>query len=587
MICDGLSGRPSICAGCGERIAHRISTIFSPRPDRSTLVSWPRCCAVDQAEHWSAGKPIPAEDYLRRYPSVAANDEAAVDLIHNEYLLAERSGRPADPEAFIRRFPTHIEILRRQIELHRAMMPAAISAVQAAQSQPLAEAGATVSKATNTATVSMVERFGEYELIEMIARGGMGVVYKARQPKLDRIVALKMILAGNLASAAAIERFRTEARAAAHLDHPGIVPVFENGEREGQHYFTMAFVEGRNLGDLIRDQPLPVNEAARLIRDLCAAIAYAHDHGVVHRDLKPANVLVDGQGNSKLTDFGFAKTTYDSNEMTGTGEILGTPAFMSPEQAAGKGAAIGPLADVYGLGALLFALTTGRPPFQAATPLETILHVVSVDPPRPRSLNPSIPRDLETICLKCLEKSPAKRYANASEIAADLDRFLNGLPIQARPVGLIEKSYRWYRRRPVIGSMAVALILLLAAVPVLLASLWSEAEARAKAATAGRVKEIDAHIKVEAAEDERTAVRILRQGSRRPSIVAESRPALRGHRTHYRRSRTCRQVEPNRERVCPTALRGDQCDLAGRHSPDNDGLRLDGKEQSGLCALPA
>ena len=447
---------------------------------------------VDQAEHWSAGKPVPAEDYLRRYPSVAANDEAAVDLIHNEYLLAERAGRPADPEAFIGRFPAHIEILRRQIELHRAMMPAATGVFQAAQSKRLPESSATFSKAADTVTVAMGERFGEYELIQVIARGGMGVVYKAWQPKLDRIVALKMILAGKLASAAAVERFRTEARAAAHLDHPGIVPVFEIGEHQEQHYFTMAFVKGRNLGDLIRDRPLPASEAARLIRDLCAAIAYAHDHGVVHRDLKPANVLIDDQGNSKLTDFGLAKTTYDSNEMTVTGEILGTPAFMAPEQAAGKGAAIGPLADVYGLGALLFALTTGRPPFQAATPLETIQHVVSVDPPRPRSLNPSIPRDLETICLKCLEKSPAKRYPNVSEIAADLDRLLNGLPIQARPVGLIEKSYRWYRRRPVIGSMAVALILLLAAVPVLLASLWNEAERRAEEATAGRVKEIEA-----------------------------------------------------------------------------------------------
>lgn len=458
---------------------------------------------VDQSERWEAGEPVPAEDYLSRYPIVAADAIAAIDLIHNEYLLAERAGRPIDPEIFVSRFPAHIDTLRLQIELHRAMMPST-DGVHSTLSLAPAAANATLASVNGAADVPMGERFGEYELIELIARGGMGVVYKARQPKLDRIVALKMILAGHLASAGAVERFRTEAQSAARLSHPGIVPVFEIGEHQGQHYFTMAYVEGRSLADILHDGPLPASKAAALIRDLCAAIAYAHDHGIVHRDLKPANVILDRDGKSKLTDFGLAKRTFDSNQVTGTGEILGTPAYMSPEQATGGGSEIGPLADVYGLGALLFALTTGRPPFQAAIPIETIQHVVSVDPPRPRSLNPSIPRDLETICLKCLEKSPAKRYASATAIAADLDRFLNGQPILARPVGVIEKAYRWYRRRPVMGSMAVALLLLLTAIPILLASLWGEAEARAKAAAAGRVKEVEARKKIEAAEAART-----------------------------------------------------------------------------------
>jgi serine/threonine protein kinase len=234
------------------------------------------------------------------------------------------------------------------------------------------------------------------------------------------------------------------------------VPVYEVGEEQGLQYFTMAFVEGKSLAEGLQDGPLPAKEAARLVRDLAAAIAYAHEHGIVHRDLKPANVLIDAQGQPKLTDFGLAKQTHDASEMTGTGQILGTPSYMSPEQAQGDAATVGPAADVYGLGALLFALLTGRPPFQGASAVETIQHVIAAEPPTPASLNPSVPRDLETICLKCLEKAPAKRYAGAIALKEDLDRFLDDRPILARPVGIIEKSYRWYRRRPLMGTMAMS-----------------------------------------------------------------------------------------------------------------------------------
>jgi WD40 repeat protein len=252
----------------------------------------------------------------------------------------------------------------------------------------------------------------------------------------------------------------------------------------------MAFVDGTSLAERLREGPLDPREAARLVRDLAATIQFAHDNGVVHRDLKPGNVLIDKSGQPKLTDFGLAKRTDQSSDMTGSGQILGTPAYMAPEQAEAGQADVGPATDVYGLGALLFALLTGRPPFQAASTLDTLLHVMTMDPPRPTTLNPAVPRDLETVCLKCLEKAPAKRYGGATALHDDLDRFLTDRPIQARPVGVVEKAYRWYRRRPAIGTMAAALAVLLVAVPLLLASLLA--------------KEVDAREKVQAAEQART-----------------------------------------------------------------------------------
>ncbi len=319
--------------------------------------------------------------------------------------------------------------------------------------------------------------FGEFELLELAARGGMGIVFKAYHKKLKRTVALKMILAGQLASEQDIERFRTEAQAAARLDHPGIVPIYEVGEHEGLHFFTMAFIEGKSLAEVLTEGPLAPESAARLVFTLAGAIHYAHQQGVVHRDLKPANVLLDRQGQPKLTDFGLAKRIDDASDLTGTGQILGTPTYMSPEQAQAN-PVIGPAADVYGLGALLFALLIGRPPFQASSPLETIRQVITVDVPRLRALNPGVPPDLETICLKCLEKTPVKRYDTAAALADDLERYLTQRPILARPTSIVEKALRWYRRRPLIGTMAAALVVLLITVPLLLAGLWQAANLR-------------------------------------------------------------------------------------------------------------
>ncbi len=298
-------------------------------------------------------------------------------------------------------------------------------------------------------------RFGDYELLEEIARGGMGVVFGARQTKLNRIVALKMILAGQLASDDDISRFYVEAEAAAQLDHPGIVPVYEVGEIEGRHFFSMGFVEGVSLAERIKQGPLPPGEATQLVKRIAEAIAYAHQRGVIHRDLKPANVLVDQEGLPKVTDFGLAKRLETDSGLTHTGAIMGTPSYMPPEQACGDAAKVGPAADIYSLGALLYCALTGRPPFQAATPIDTILQVLRNDAVPPRQLNPAVPRDLETICLKCLQKQPAARYPSVREFADDLDRYLAGEPIHARRIGVVERGWRWCRRNPTSAALAV------------------------------------------------------------------------------------------------------------------------------------
>jgi WD40 repeat protein len=302
-----------------------------------------------------------------------------------------------------------------------------------------------------------VRYFGDYEIIRELARGGMGVVFEARQLSLNRKVALKMILAGQLANETDVKRFYTEAEAAANLDHPAIVPIFEIGHHEGQHYFSMGFVEGQSLAHRLSDGPLPVREAADLIRRVSEGIEYAHGRGVIHRDLKPANILLDMSGNPRVTDFGLAKKVQSDSGLTGSGQIMGTPSYMPPEQAGGNRGDVGPAADVYALGATFYALVTGRPPFQAATAMETVIQVISEEPVPPRRLNALIPRDLDTICLKCLEKEPERRYTSARSLADELNRFLAGEPIVARPVGLAERAVKWIRRKPVVAAL-IALV---------------------------------------------------------------------------------------------------------------------------------
>lgn len=303
-----------------------------------------------------------------------------------------------------------------------------------------------------------VRYFGEYELLDEIARGGMGIVFKARQIKLKRIVALKMILSGTWASVEDIERFKIEAEAAANLDHPGIVPIYEIGTHEGQHYFSMAFVEGRSLAHTIQDGPLPPRQAAGIVKKVAEAVAYAHGKGVIHRDLKPANVLIDCRGEPKVTDFGLAKQVKSDRDLTRTGAVIGTPSYMSPEQAGGHVEKVGPQSDVYSLGAILYCLLTGRPPFQSAYPIDILRQVLEKEAVPPQALNMGISKDLDTICLKCLHKDANRRYQTAQELADELQRFLLGEPIHARPVSKPEGAWRWAKRNPVIAGAMLAVM---------------------------------------------------------------------------------------------------------------------------------
>ncbi len=285
--------------------------------------------------------------------------------------------------------------------------------------------------------------FGDYRLLEEIARGGMGVVFRAQQKSLDRFVALKMILEGSLASQVEIDRFKIEAQAAANLEHPGIVQVFEIGEIDGRHFFSMALVEGQSLADQISRGPIESIEAAELLLKVVDAMDYAHQRGIVHRDLKPANVLLNNQGEPRVTDFGLAKRPGRDRELTLTGQMLGTPSYMAPEQAGGK--EITPATDIYGLGAILYAMLTGKAPFEGTTVVETLTQVIEQEPVPLRQTISTIPLDLETICLKCLEKDPAERFESAQVLREELQRFIDGEEIASRPLSALGKVMRWRR----------------------------------------------------------------------------------------------------------------------------------------------
>ncbi len=306
------------------------------------------------------------------------------------------------------------------------------------------------------------KHFGDYELLGEIARGGMGVVYKARHGNLKRIVALKLILAGQFASATERARFQFEAQAAAQLEHPNIVPIYEVGEHEGRPFFTIKLIEGGSLAEKlsrVEGRGSSALDSAELIAKIARAVHFAHQHGIIHRDLKPSNILLDESGEPYVTDFGLAKGLATDSHLTVTEAVMGSPYYMSPEQAAGKTRSVSTATDIYSLGVMLYELLTGQLPFRAETSLATLKLVADAEPPKPRALNPAIDRDLETICLKCLEKDPTHRYASAEAFATDLDNWHANKPISARRTSLPERAWKWVKREPLKAALVVVIVL--------------------------------------------------------------------------------------------------------------------------------
>jgi len=312
--------------------------------------------------------------------------------------------------------------------------------------------------------------FGDYELLEEIGRGGQGVVYRAQQKSLNRTVALKVIGLGTWATEKHLKRFRREAEAAARLQHPSIVPIHEVAERGGQCYFSMDFIEGGQLDEMVRREPISIRKAAELVAKVARTVHYAHEHRILHRDIKPGNILIDGKGEPHLTDFGLARLVEAESTVTRTLEVLGTPSYMAPEQAIGNSTQLSAATDVYGLGAVLYQLLTGHPPFAGGTTYETIKLLLDTEPRQPRLWNPKIDRELSTICLKCLEKDPKSRYSSALTLAEDLEHWLKHEPIQAKRSGFITHARKWVRRNP---STAVFVTLLVALGMSLSVVIWN------------------------------------------------------------------------------------------------------------------
>ena len=312
--------------------------------------------------------------------------------------------------------------------------------------------------------IETLRELGDYELLEEVGRGGQGVVYRARQKSLNRTVALKIISLGQWASQAHLKRFRREAEAAASLDHPSIVPIYEVGERQGSCYFSMKFVEGGQLDEVVKHEPMPIRRAVELIAKLARTVHYAHEHGILHRDIKPGNILLDQNGEPHLTDFGLARLLETESTITRTLEVMGTPSYMAPEQAAGETTKLNKATDIYGLGAVFYQLLTGHPPFAGGTSWETIRLLLDTEPRQPRLWNRKISRDLSTICLKCLEKDPQRRYSSALALAEDLEHWLKHEPIRAKRSGFLRHVGKWARREPAIAALIASLVALAAAI---------------------------------------------------------------------------------------------------------------------------
>jgi WD40 repeat protein/tRNA A-37 threonylcarbamoyl transferase component Bud32 len=473
------------------------------------------------------------------------------------YVRAVGSGAAVDREALVRLHPEWADELR-AFFVNRDRMEAL--------ARPFRTETAAFRPPPSLGT--KLRYFGDYELLEQIGSGGMGVIYKARQISLDRVVALKMILDTTQDSA----RFMAEAEAAASLDHPHIVAIYEIGEHEGRPYYSMQFVDGVNLGERVRERPLAPREAAQLAATTAHSVHYAHQRGVLHRDLKPANVVVDSAGQPHITDFGLAKHAGRQDELTHSGQVLGTPSYMAPEQAAGRTKEWTTSTDVYGLGTILYASLTGRAPFSGSSSWETLRQVREREPERPTAINRLIPPDLETICLKCLQKEPARRYGSAEDLAQDLERYLRDEPILARAVGPVERVWRWCRRNPVVAGLEAAIAVLLVVTAVgggwmasreRIARKMAEqaGEQESAAASTARVAQVDAEAarrKAQASLAEALSTNGLTAMEEKDwadallwfaGAAGASREDTRAQQVHLARARAVRRYLPNIEHV--------------------------------------
>ena len=497
--------------------------------------------------------------------------EQRLHAILADYLQAAESGQPPDRQQLLSAHPEVADDLRTFFADHDRMHRAAEPFRTATETPARHHVGTETLVPTEPFPVSVSldpgHSFGDYELLEEIARGGMGVVFKARQKSLNRVVALKMVLSGQLAGETELRRFKAEAEAAANLDHPNIVPIYEVGEHAGQHFFSMKLIEGGSLAALCREpavRPDDQRRAAQLMVTVARAVHHAHQHGILHRDLKPANILLASGGahgasggrkppecaalsgvtqrpplaqyEPHVTDFGLAKRVQGGGELTHTGTVVGTPSYMAPEQAGGK-PGLSTAADTYSLGAILYELLTGRPPFKAESILDTLLQVLEREPARPRLLNPHTNPDLETICLKCLEKDPQKRYPSAEELARDLERWLGGEPIVARRAGRWERAVKWMKRRPAASALVGVSAASAAALLVLAGFLWINAEQRAQAVEdLAMARQQQKEAGNEAARQQRLAQEKRTEVERLRQIAEQEKDAARAARETARRT---------------------------------------------------
>jgi WD40 repeat protein/predicted Ser/Thr protein kinase len=514
---------------------------------------------------------------MNELPRDSSNPQGNLTEVIAAYLEAAAAGQAPDREQLLAQHPHLADQLRRFFSSRGETLPQTLASAPAAGN---VGATPTVDSTPGQSSHSpgappapgiFPARFGDYEIEGELARGGMGVVYRAHQRSANRTVALKMILARELASEGEVRRFRREAELAANLDHPNIVPIYEVGEYHGQHFFSMKLIEGGSLADHLPRYAADPRAAAALVARVARAVHHAHQRGVLHRDLKPGNILLDGAGDPHVTDFGLAKKT-EAGALTQTGAILGTPEYMAPEQAAAG--VVTTAADVYGLGAVLYALLTGQPPFHADNLLDTLRQVLERDPPSLRPQNSRIDRDLETICLKCLHKDPGKRYASAEALADDLDRWLTGQPILARPVGRVERLVLLVRRRPVVAGLLAVIVVVAAA--GLGAFIWQYQDALEQKQVADSERKVALQRAGEIEDKSNEIARNLRElGEKNREIsdrIAAEKEARKQSELRYQ---TLRQTTVNARLIEAVSLAADRPGKARRLLEDTDSFPLD------------